>query len=61
MSVPVVFWLCSYLVAFAVGVRIRARLFSNYTMFIGFSLIYTLFPLLVSLGIVSRRISTTTH
>lgn len=51
MSVPVVFWLCSYLVAFAVGVRIRARLFSNYTMFIGFSLIYTLFPLLVSLGI----------
>ncbi|HEY0605071.1 MAG TPA: hypothetical protein VGD58_19285 [Herpetosiphonaceae bacterium] len=51
MPISMVVWISSYVVALVVAWIIRASLFSNYTMFIGFSLVYTLFPLLVSAGI----------
>lgn len=51
MPISIVVWISSYIVAIVVAWIIRASLFSNYTMFIGFSLVYTLFPLLVSAGI----------
>lgn len=47
----ILFWTFSYLFALFTAHRIRAPLISNFTVFLGFSFMYTFFPLLVSRGI----------
>lgn len=51
MEFIIIFWMLSYLIMGLIGIILRVKIFSNYYLFFGFSLLYTLIPLLVSQGI----------